>query len=194
VSTYVVQTSFIHQLSSLYAAQTTAELSSFLSAARAPFKFQEYWIKQLLTIDTTVKITIIDKNNFSQMNSKGQKHGFGRHMTKTTLYDGQFSQDQPNGYGRLITLNKGSSATITEGYFVEGQYKAPNQTVYELEKHLETPLFDAKQFVASPTKEQAAVQREKAFFNKNWSKYGAFNLQSRATEGKHIYADNAIGP
>jgi hypothetical protein len=64
VSTYVVQTGLIHQLSGLYASQTTAELSSFLSAARGPFNFQEYWVKQLLTLDATVDVTIIDKNNF----------------------------------------------------------------------------------------------------------------------------------
>jgi hypothetical protein len=69
------------------------------------------------------------------------------------MYDGQFSQDQPSGYGRLITLNKDSSATVTEGYFFEGQYKAANQTVYEIEQHFQTPLFAANQFVESPTKE-----------------------------------------
>ena len=187
VSTYVIQTSLIHQLSTLYASQTTAELSSFLSLARGPFKFQDYWVKQLLTIDTTAKITVIDKSNFSQMNAQGQKHGLGRQMNKTSLYEGQFDNGQISGYGRMITLAADSTATITEGYFAEGAYKAANQSVYEIEQYLQTPFFDASQFVETPTKEEAAVQKSKAFFNENWGKYGVFDYKVEAYKDKTWY-------
>jgi hypothetical protein len=73
IMTHVIHTSFISQLDSLYASQTTAELSSFLSLVRTPFEFQSYWVKQMLSIDTKVAVTVIDKNNFSQMDSDGKR-------------------------------------------------------------------------------------------------------------------------
>lgn len=120
VRTHVIQTSLIYQLNNLYASQTTSELSSFLALVRSPFDFQTYWVQQLLSIDTSVKVTIIDKANFGQMNSAGQRQGLGRQLNKTMLYDGQFEKDVFHGYGRLITLDADDKAksTVQEGYFL----------------------------------------------------------------------------
>jgi hypothetical protein len=128
VLTHVIHTSFVAQLEGLYASQTTAELSSFLSLVRSPFNFQSYWVKQMLSIDTKVPITIIDKNNFYQKTDAG-KQGLGRTMNKTSLYEGQFTNDKMHGYGRLITLDKTVDPQISnviEGWFVDGQYAAVN--------------------------------------------------------------------
>ena len=180
--THVIHTSFIAQLEGLYASQTTAELSSFLSLVRSPFNFQSYWVKQMLSIDTKVPIKIVDKNNFYQMTDVG-KSGMGRTLNATSLYEGQFANDKMHGYGRLITIDETvdpRTSSVLEGWFVDGQYAAVNQSVYEIQQYLDTPLFDASSFVEAPTGDAVATQKTNAFFNKMWSMLGPFNLQAQA--------------
>ena len=56
------------------------------------------------------------------MNSAGQRHGLGRKLNKTVLYDGQFEKGVFSGYGRLVTLDAAdrSKSTIQQGYFLAG--------------------------------------------------------------------------